>query len=235
VLPLALGAGALLALVLAAFAAFLLWPRSGRLLLEVEPADAEVIVSVEGEGRRVFELVGGRLELELPEGRHAASIRAVDHVPAELLLAVTAGELTRETVALELELGSAHFEVEPLEAELTLAPEGGEARQVDLAGGQTTLEIEPGVYTVTAARDGYETATETFTVEAGGEESIEIVLERKPVQRAKAPPETRTEVRTETKVVPVPVPVPVGRPYIPGRPYVPGVPRPPRMPRPPFP
>ena len=110
ILPIALGSALLLAV---GAAAFVLWPRNGTVMLEVAPAVFEVIVATEGGGRQIFDSNGGRLELSLPEGRYVASVRAEGHEPAELLLVVTAGAPTRETVTLQLLTGRAHFELKP--------------------------------------------------------------------------------------------------------------------------
>lgn len=221
--PLVGGGGVLLVLAAVALSGC---DRSGTVALETEPAVVEVIVAVEGQGRKIFESAGGRLELTLPAGRHPVQVRADDHEPAELVLVVTSGELTQERVELALLMGSAHFEVEPDDAELTLAVKDGEAMEVALAGGETTRALAPGEYTVTARAPGYETFHGSFALEPGEEEDVLIDLERK--ARARAP---QPETRTETQVVPVP-----GYPgYVPRVPYVPGVPRPPRPPRPRFP
>ena len=83
---------------------------------------------------------------------------------------------------------------------------GGESAATD-ASGKATLTLPPGLISVTAAKDGYESATARVDVVAGGERAVRLVLITKATEQDQATvvASTRTGLRIDDQAVPIEV------------------------------
>lgn len=174
-IPLLSGAAA--GLVLAVGLAVFLWPASeGRVVFELEPSDAEVVV-LHQDGERVLPRSATAVTAVLEAGSHRAEITADGFEPAVVDFEIVGGELHTVSVILAASAGAVEFAIEPTDALLEITPAaGGDARALPLVDGHWQGELEVGDYIAHVSASGHQEETVVFAVTAAEPTLLPISL-----------------------------------------------------------
>ena len=144
--------------------AIVLAEKPGSLVLELEPADAQVsLPDIESPYRP---------GLELPAGEYRVVVRRAGYEAFDDTLRIEAGQRTTRAIALTEELGSLMLELEPRDAQVMLPDIESSYRP--------GLELPAGEYRVMVRRAGYEVFEDTLRIAAGRRTTRTIVLAEKP-------------------------------------------------------
>ena len=136
----------------------------GRLMLELEPADAQVMLpDIESPYRP---------GLELPAGEYRVVVRRAGYKEFADTLRIDAGQRTTRTIALVEKPGRLMLELEPADAQVSLPDSESPYRP--------GMELPAGEYRVVVRRAGYEEVAETVRIEAGRRTTRTIALIEKP-------------------------------------------------------
>ncbi|MDZ4122141.1 MAG: PEGA domain-containing protein, partial [Candidatus Cloacimonadaceae bacterium] len=167
---------------------------SSRLLINLDPSDATLLINNQVRQERSFELAPGTYRIEA---------RKEGYDSVNKTISIQAGKDHTENLVLVRQTGKLIFTVEPMNAEIALS-------NGDKWLGSNFLTLPAGSYSITVSFAGYKTENRNFLIEKNRDTKLDVVLSRisppaePPIVRvseepAKAPPkEIPKEIPKET-------------------------------------